>query len=216
MFSVVVLFNRLSSVVPVLLRSKQPVLPAGVRWRSLSRTRMPKNHKVCLFLLLYLIFIFFQKIIIVRSPNLVPAGPRAADRCWSRGACRSLSGGSGQERSRDRHRARQARLQTQQRHRFPPQEPGFCSLSGVYQSFCLLQLFPQRRWKWPSLLLQWMEKPTWSSSASWLRFWSWRKATYIWTRFLWKCTDSPNIATVWCLVWLCVVLRCLQPFDGWD
>lgn len=164
-------------------------------------------------------FYFSQKLIIVRLPNLVPAGPRAADRCWSCRAFRSLSGGSGQKWSRYRHRARQARLQTQQRHRSPqssPQEPGFCSFSAVYQSFCLLQLFPQRRWKSPSLLLQWMEKPMWSSSASWLRFWSWRKATYIWTRFLWIYTDSPNIPIIRCLIWLWyVVLRCLQPFEGW-
>lgn len=45
MFSVIVLLNRLSDVIPVLLRSRQPVLPAGVRWRSLSRIRMPKKLK---------------------------------------------------------------------------------------------------------------------------------------------------------------------------
>lgn len=109
MFSVVVLLNRLSDVVPVLPRSKQPLPPAGVRWRSLSRIRMPKKQKVGQRLCLRLFGIT------VKFSTLVTAGPRTAGWCWS---CRtSLSSGSGPEWSRDHHRARQARLQAQQGHR---------------------------------------------------------------------------------------------------
>lgn len=125
MVLVVVLLNRLSDVVPVLLRPNQPVLPAGVRWRSLSRIRMPKNQKVCQC------FFFLSEPIVVRVPTLVAAGPRRAGRCWSCRTCGSLSGRARPKWSRDRHRARKARLQTQQRHRSPPHcpdEPGFCSV----------------------------------------------------------------------------------------
>lgn len=196
MFSVEVLLNRLSDVVPVLLRSKQPALPAGVRWRSLSRIRMPKKQKVCQCLFL----LHFR--ITVRFPIVV-----TADWCWSCRGCRSLSSGSGQKWSRYHNRAREARLQTQQRHRSEvtsilSRRTRLLLFYAVYYSFCLLQLFPQRRLKSPSLHLQWMEKPTWSSFASWLRFWSWRKATYIWTRFLWKYTHSPHFYSIWQL-WCC-------------
>lgn len=42
----------------------------------------------------------------------------------------------------------------------------------------------QRRWESPSQLRQQMEKQTRSSSATWLKFWSWRKVTYLLTRLL--------------------------------
>lgn len=100
MFSVFLL-NRLSDVAPV--------LPAEVRWRRLSRIRMPKKQKVGQRLILRLFGM------IVRFLTLVPAGPRTAGWCWGCGT--SVPRGSGPTWSCNHNRARQAGLQAQQGHR---------------------------------------------------------------------------------------------------
>lgn len=190
MFSVIVLLNRLSDVVPVLLRSKQPVLPAGVRWRSLSRIRMPKKLKVCQCLFLLLFRMNYCEI-----PNSCDS--RAEDSRlllelqsleelvqWVKTEVEPLASPCTPSPA--------ANTAASQVPSILFRRTRLLLSYAVPESFCLFQLFPQRRLKWPSLHLQWMEKPTWSSFASWLRFWSWRKATYIWTRFLWKYTYSPT------------------------